>query len=76
VVGELNVNVELERILNETIITLSRYYPDIFLEVLRKTTKISVRITDVPSKIGSEHLPNRNIERYRYASLLVDEGKE
>jgi hypothetical protein len=45
------------------------------LEVLRKTTEISIRITDVPSEFGNEHLLNRNIERYRYVSLLVDKEK-
>jgi hypothetical protein len=45
------------------------------LEIVKITTKIPVRITDVPSEIGNERFPNRNMERYRYASLLVDDGE-
>jgi hypothetical protein len=37
-----------------------RYYPIMFLEELRRITKISVRIFGVPAEIRSDHLPDTN----------------
>jgi hypothetical protein len=34
----------------------SKYYPDIYLERLRKSRKTSVVIADVPAEIRIEHL--------------------
>jgi hypothetical protein len=59
--------IERESIWKEAIVAWLRYYPRIYLERLKKA---SVRIRLVLAKIRSEHLPNRDLERYRYASLL------
>jgi hypothetical protein len=48
----------------------SRYYPDIFQEGLWKSRSNSDRIDNFPVEIRIEYLPNTNLERYRYASLL------
>lgn len=58
---------EFEIILKETVVTASRYYPSIFLELLRKTTTISVRIASVPTKIRTEQPQNTSVEQCRYA---------
>jgi hypothetical protein len=39
-----------------------------FLERLRKSTKISVKISGVPVELGTENLPNESLERYQYTS--------
>jgi hypothetical protein len=53
---------ELVRMWKEAIVTWPRYYSNIYLEVLRKTTN-SVRISTVPFEIRTEHHPNINQER-------------
>jgi hypothetical protein len=42
-----------------------RYYTGIYLEELRKTTKVSVRLVSVPVGILTEQLPNSSQKRYR-----------
>jgi hypothetical protein len=61
---------ELERIWEEEVFTQSRYFPNIFLEVLRKTTKIRIHDSHVLAKVQTEHLLNTRLELYRYASRL------
>jgi hypothetical protein len=41
---------ESERIWKEAVVAKSRYYPGIFLKVLRKTTNTSGRIAYVPTQ--------------------------
>jgi hypothetical protein len=48
----------------------SRYYPDIFLEGTRKSTKTSVRIAGVPADIRTANLENKSVDLYRYANPL------
>jgi len=43
--------------------TKSRYYSDIFLEGLRKTTKKFSRTEGVLSDIEAGHVPNNSLER-------------
>jgi hypothetical protein len=59
--------IELESIWKEAVIAYLKYYSRICLE---RPMKASFRIPLVLDKIRSEHLPNRDPERYRYASLL------
>jgi hypothetical protein len=47
----------------EVVVAQSRYYPDICLEGLKKTTKTSLQIADVPAEIQTEDLPNLTVER-------------
>jgi hypothetical protein len=54
----------------------SRHYPGIFREGLRKTTKISVRIVDVPPEIQTTHFPNTSLECYRYISLFAERNRK
>jgi hypothetical protein len=55
------MNYELEKIWEETLVVSSRYYPDIYLEGLRKTTKSSV-----PAEILAENFPNKSSASWRY----------
>jgi hypothetical protein len=50
----------LENIWMDAIVTSSRYYPNIFLELLRKTTTISARC--VPTEIRTEHSQNTSLK--------------
>jgi hypothetical protein len=45
--------------------------PDTFLEGLRKTTKILVRITNVPAEIRTGYLPHRTQNLYRFFRLVL-----
>jgi hypothetical protein len=49
---------DLARFWKETAVAWLRYYTGIFLEVLRKTMKTSVRIAHMPAKIRNEHAPS------------------
>jgi hypothetical protein len=51
----MTVNIELER--TQTTVAYLRYYPEIYLEELRKPCKPSVRRIDVPAEIRNSHLP-------------------
>lgn len=42
----------------------SRYYPEIFLGKLGKTTKTSINIAGIPTDIRTEHLPNTSTRHY------------
>jgi hypothetical protein len=53
---------ELESIFKETVVAQSKYCPGIFQDGLRKPTKTSVRIVDIPLDIRTEHLPNRSLD--------------
>jgi hypothetical protein len=46
------------------------------MEELRKTKKTSVRIISVPADVGTEHLLNISIDRYRYANPLGELWRE
>jgi hypothetical protein len=45
------MNVEYVKILQDPIKTYSRYYPNICVERVRKTTEISIRMTGTSAKI-------------------------
>jgi hypothetical protein len=50
--------------------TDSGYYPGIYLEGLRRITKMKLRIAGVPAEIRIKHLPNTSPERRRYVKPL------
>jgi hypothetical protein len=61
----------LERIWKETGVAESKQYPNISLEVPRRTMKhIRHRIATVPTQVRKEHLSNEGPERYRYTSSV------
>jgi hypothetical protein len=60
------MNNKLERTGNEAVATQQGYYPGIFLEGLRNTTKIPPALVE----IRAEKLPNSSIDHYRYTNLL------
>jgi hypothetical protein len=47
-----------------------KYYSGICLEGLKNTTTTSIRISDVPVEIRTEHLLDTSLEHYRLANLL------
>jgi hypothetical protein len=62
-VGEL-INDELEEIQREAAVDHSWYYPSIYLEKPRKTTKTLSQNSRCPAEIRTEHLPNTSLECY------------
>jgi hypothetical protein len=56
------MNNELERTWQEAVMACLRYYPDICLEGLRKSTKTSVRISRLPAEILTRNFPNSKQE--------------
>lgn len=50
---------------NEAVVRNMRSYPEISLEGLRKTIKISIRIVGIVVKIWKQHLPNKSPKHYR-----------
>jgi hypothetical protein len=54
----------------ELVVACSRYYPYIFMEVLKKTMRN--RITVVAAKNRTDHLQNTSIDRYRFAKQLSE----
>lgn len=57
------MNDDLGRILKEAVVTYSRYYPRIYLDVLKIAAKMSVRIANVLAKIRTEYLQNASRKR-------------
>jgi hypothetical protein len=55
----------------EAVVAHSTYYLGIFLEGLKKSTKI-LRISGVTVEIRSQHIMNTSLELYRYTSLVGD----
>jgi hypothetical protein len=49
---------ELEIIYKEAVVVIMRQYPVIFMEGLRKTRKPTLRIVNVPTRIGNDHFQN------------------
>jgi hypothetical protein len=64
------MNDEMERIWKEAIVAQSKYYPRIFLEGLKKTTKNTVRTAGVAAETRTEHLPNTSLEHYYSTSVF------
>jgi hypothetical protein len=61
---------EFEIIWMEAVVTSSWYYPSICLKELRKTTKISVRITSVPIEIRTENFQSTSVKHHPYAYMF------
>jgi hypothetical protein len=55
----------------EAVVVKLRCHFGICLKGRRKTTKILSRDSGLSAMIRTEHLPNRNLRRYRYANLLA-----
>jgi hypothetical protein len=51
----------------------SRYYPGIYLEGLKETTKNISQDSLCPAEIRTDYIPDTSIERYRCANLLGPE---
>jgi hypothetical protein len=52
-----------------------RYYPGTFLEGLTKITKYLIQyISEVPTKIRTEHLLHTSLERYRYSKPALKQS--
>jgi hypothetical protein len=62
------INVELEWICKETLVTISGYYRVIRPEVMRKTSK-SIRIFSIVPEIRTEHLVNEAQKLRRFSQL-------
>jgi hypothetical protein len=60
---------ELERIWEEEVMALSKYYPSICLEGLRKIME-NGRLTGVPGEIQTEKFQNMNLKFCQYASAV------
>jgi hypothetical protein len=60
---------ELQRIWNEVVVTYPRFDPGFCLDGLRKITKTSVGIAEVPDEIRTVQLPNTNLE-HLYSNLF------
>jgi hypothetical protein len=58
---------EMEKIWKEEVVAYSKYYPDTCLKRLRKNFNQDSRC---PALIRNGHLPNTNLERCHYTSLL------
>jgi hypothetical protein len=68
----LLVHDEFEMIRKEVVIVSSRYYPSIWTEGLRKSTKIVFEIAGVLTEIRTEYFPNASlVEHYREANWFV-----
>jgi hypothetical protein len=63
------VNNVLERIRKEAVVALIKILSRNFPGETRENSK-SVRITDGPAEVRTEHLPNTNEDRYRQANML------
>jgi hypothetical protein len=68
---------EPERNIEEAVVVLSKYYPNICLEGLRKTTENN-RLPGVPREFQTMKLQNMNIKLYQYytCNLLRQEKRK
>jgi hypothetical protein len=57
----------LENIWKDAVVALSKNCPAVFLEGLRKTAKLLLRIAGVPALIQTDKLSNTIHKSYRYA---------
>jgi hypothetical protein len=64
------MNEELGTIWNEVVVAYSRYYPGIFQEELRNTTKNLNEMSAALGEIRNSHFQNTCLQHYRYANRL------
>jgi hypothetical protein len=62
------MNNELERIWKEAVVAYRKCDPGVCLDGLRKITKTSIRITDVPDESRTLQLPNTILD-HLYSNL-------
>jgi hypothetical protein len=67
------VNGDLEMVWKECVFDFTRYHPGMYLEGLRKSTKISLRILCVSAKIRNKH-PSSRIRVYNCINLPCPES--
>jgi hypothetical protein len=63
-------NRNLKSVSKKVVVANSRHYIGVFLEILRKTTIVPVRMAGSPGKFRSRQLPNKNIRYSSHTSLL------
>jgi hypothetical protein len=66
---QMNDNLEKD-LEGSGVVSQSKYYPRIFLQVLRKSRKSEVRVAVVATEIRTEYHQNTDPERCRYFSIF------